>query len=186
MSCICRAFYKKSPPADAHAAPLAAAPHAPAPHAPAPPAPAIPSDISWKETTVFVPPVSTATVIKVYDGDTITVASRLPFTDDRKDTIWRFSVRLNGIDCPEIRGKCETEKRVAQIGKSILSDKILGKTVLLENVELEKYGRLLATVNFEGLNLNEWMVEQRLAVAYDGGTKKCPDNWEVYYNDTKI
>ena len=57
-----------------------------------------------KETKIFIPPVSIAKVIKVYDGDTITVASRLPFTDERKDIIWRFSVRLNGIDCPEIRG----------------------------------------------------------------------------------
>jgi len=177
MSCICRAFYKKPAPAPAAPAP-ATAPAAPA-HAVAP----VPADISWKETKIFIPPVSIAKVIKVYDGDTITVASRLPFTDERKDIIWRFSVRLNGIDCPEIRGKCETEKRVAQIAKSILSDKILGETVLLENVELEKYGRLLAIVNFEGINLNEWMVEQRLAVAYDGGTKKCPDNWEEYYEN---
>lgn len=167
MSCICRAFCsnsKKSKYIDNN----------------------VPADISWKETKVFVPPVTEALVIKVYDGDTITVASKLPFNNDLKDTVWRFSVRLNGIDCPEIKGKSESEKRVAQIAKNTLSSKILNKVVLLEDVQLEKYGRLLATVKYQGQNLNNWMVEQRLAVAYDGGTKECPDNWEEYYGNKLI
>ena len=138
----------------------------------------------WKSTVPFVPPVNGGHVIKVYDGDTITIASKLPFTNHHKDTMWRFSVRLNGIDCPEIKGKSESEKNVAQIAKKTLSDLILNKKVELKDVQLEKYGRLLATVVYNKRNINDWMVEQRLAVKYDGGTKECPDDWEIYYGRT--
>ena len=30
-------------------------------------------------------------------------------------------------------------------------------------------------------NLNLWMLEQRYAVKYDGGTKKSPSSWEEYH-----
>ena len=33
---------------------------------------------TWTNTVSFVPPVTCGKVIKIYDGDTITVASRLP------------------------------------------------------------------------------------------------------------
>ena len=70
------------------------------------------SSVTWKDTIPFVPPVTKGKVIKVYDGDTITIATKLPFANESKDTIWRFSVRLDGIDCPEIKGKTETEKNI--------------------------------------------------------------------------
>ena len=35
-------------------------------------------DIEYKDTTPFIPPVSEGKVIKVYDGDTITIASKMP------------------------------------------------------------------------------------------------------------
>jgi len=136
----------------------------------------------WDDTLVFIPQVKRGRVIKVYDGDTITIATKLPLTGVDKDTIWRFSVRLNGIDCPELRTKNESEKKIATIARDKLSKLILNKMVDLEDVSLEKYGRLLATVGYNGQNLNKWMVDQRLAVVYDGGTKNCPDNWEIYYN----
>ena len=76
--------------------------------------------ISWKDTKPFVVPISTGRVIKVYDGDTITVANKLPIHNC--NDIFRFSVRLNGIDCPEIRGKSDEEKQAAQLSKTVLYD----------------------------------------------------------------
>jgi endonuclease YncB( thermonuclease family) len=67
-------------------------------------------------------------VIKVYDGDTITIASKLPYRDSK---LYRFSVRLNGIDCPEIKGKTAQEKQCAQIAKQEMSDLVLNKMVTL-------------------------------------------------------
>ena len=57
------------------------------------------SFVEYKNTTPFIPPVTSGKVIKVYDGDTITIASTLPFRDNR-NTIYRFSVRLGDIDSP--------------------------------------------------------------------------------------
>ena len=134
--------------------------------------------INLKDTIKFVPPVEKGVVIKVYDGDTITIASKLPYPTS---PLYRFSVRLNGIDCPEIKGKDENEKHCAQIAKKEMSDLILNKVVILKNVQTEKYGRILADVYIGDLQLNKHMIEKRLAVSYDGGTKISPSNWMNYY-----
>lgn len=134
--------------------------------------------IEWNDATPFVPPVDKGIVIKVYDGDTITIASKLPYPES---PLYRFSVRLNGIDCPEIKGKNEIEKKCAQIAKNELSNLILNKIVSLKNVQTEKYGRILADVYLDDLHLNKHMIEKRLAVKYDGSTKVCPVNWMDYY-----
>lgn len=135
-------------------------------------------NIEWKDTKPFVVPLNGGHVIKVYDGDTITVANKLPIY--HCNDIFRFSVRLNGIDTPEIRGKDEDEKDAAKVAKNALSEKILGKYVTLKNIATEKYGRLLADVYLDNLHLNKWMIENRYAVEYDGGTKVSPESWTKY------
>ena len=35
--------------------------------------------IDYKDTIPFIPPITTGKVIKVYDGDTLTLASKLPY-----------------------------------------------------------------------------------------------------------
>ena len=67
--------------------------------------------IKWEETTAFTPPIAGGQVIKVYDGDSITIAGYLPMYNS---PLFRFSVRLNGIDTPEIKGKNEYEKTAAK------------------------------------------------------------------------
>ena len=56
----------------------------------------------WDDTVVFVPPITDGIVIKVYDGDTITLAQKLPYENS---PLFRFAIRLNGIDSPEIKTK---------------------------------------------------------------------------------
>lgn len=133
------------------------------------------SKVGWNDTTAFVPPVSSGYVIKVYDGDTITVASKMPY---RNSPIYRFSVRLSGIDCPEIKGKTLTEKELAIDARDALANKVMGKNVILQNVSLEKYGRLLADVYCDGVNMNNWMLDNKYAIPYDGGTKTRPSEWD--------
>lgn len=62
----------------------------------------VPETTTWADTIPFVHPVNSGICIKVYDGDTITIAAKLPY---KGSPIYRFSVRLNGIDTPEIKGK---------------------------------------------------------------------------------
>jgi endonuclease YncB( thermonuclease family) len=47
----------------------------------------IPKNIDWNDTVPFVPPITKGRVIKVYDGDTITIAARLPHP---KSPLYRF------------------------------------------------------------------------------------------------
>lgn len=125
-------------------------------------------DSTWENTKPFVPPIERGKVIKVYDGDTITIASALPYDSS---LVYRFSVRLRGIDTPEIKGKTDNEKIVAKQSRDALFALIGGKVVTLRNVGNEKYGRVLADVYIDDLHINKWMLDNGHAVSYLGGTK---------------
>jgi len=140
------------------------------------------NNIYYTDTVRFVPPITEGVVVKVYDGDTITVASKLPY---KESLLYRFSVRLRGIDAPEIVTKSSLpssltgeemikmvieKKRGIQV-RDILSDKILHRTVQLKNTGTEKYGRLLADVYLGDVHINAWMIQNKYAVEYYGGRK---------------
>jgi len=132
-------------------------------------------DLEYKDTTPFIPPIVVGKVIKVYDGDTITIASKLP---NCETPIYRFSVRLSGIDSAEIKGKTSNEKRLAILARDRLHELIFGKMVHLKQLSTEKYGRILADVYLDNLHVNKWMLDNGLAVPYDGGTKHRPAEWD--------
>ena len=125
-------------------------------------------NITYKETELFIPQIKFAKVIKVYDGDTITVASKLPFN---KSPIYRFSVRLRSIDSPEIKGESKRECDLAIEARDALHKLIYGKIIELRNNGKEKYGRLLADLYYNDIHINKWMVDNGYAVKYDGGKK---------------
>lgn len=127
----------------------------------------------------FVPPLKSGMVIKVYDGDTITVASKIPGMV--RSPIYKFSVRLNGIDAPELKTNNPEEKEIAIKARDALSSKIMGKKVFLKNIRTEKYGRLLCDVYLKKENINDWLIVNRYAVLYDGGTKRVPASWKLYH-----
>jgi len=131
-------------------------------------------NVVYENTVPFVPPITVGKVIKVYDGDTFTMISKLPYSEG---PIYRFSVRMNGIDSPEIKGKTNNEKELAKQSRDALSNLILGKIVTLKNITTEKYGRILADVYMGNLCVNDWMLINKYAVKYDGGTKIRPDEW---------
>lgn len=140
-------------------------------------------DVNYEDTEPFIPPITHGKVIKVYDGDTITIAAMLPYEDS---ILYRFSVRINGIDCPEIRTKDKVEKTYALMAKSLIMEKAMDKIVSLENVQTEKYGRILADVICDGESLGDILLNARLAIKYDGGTKKTPNNWAKYYSHGEV
>lgn len=126
----------------------------------------------------FVPKIKNGIVIKVYDGDTFTIASRIPYSLDSKT--YSFSIRLARIDCPELKSKNEEEKICAQRVQNELSDILLDNRVQLRVIDVDKYGRLLCEVYFKNVNINDWMLQNHYAVEYHGGTKKSPHSWEAY------
>jgi micrococcal nuclease len=112
-------------------------------------------------------PVS-ATVIWVYDGDTVIVDAR-PWPQ----ITMRVSVRVNGIDTPELRGKCGVEKEQAKRAKERTTD-LVGAEVTLSDIFLGKYaGRVVANVHTqEGTDIAQALISEGLARAYDGGTRQ--------------
>jgi len=137
------------------------------------------TDIKWEDTIEFTFPIKGGKVIKVYDADTITIASKLPYPES---PMYRLSVRLNGIDTPEIKGKgvSDEEKEAAKNARDFVINLVLNKYVRLENIQSEKYGRILADVFIGEINLNELLIKERYAVKYDGGTKIKPKSWLKY------
>lgn len=137
------------------------------------------SDIKWEDTQEFTFPIKGGRVIKVYDADTITIASKLPYPES---PLYRLSVRLNGIDTPEMKGKdiSDEEKYAAKAAREFVYNLVFNKYVRLENIETEKYGRILADVYIGDNHLNELLLKERYAVKYDGGTKQKPKSWLQY------
>ena len=116
-----------------------------------------------------------AKVIKVYDGDTITIAAKY------NKKLYQFVVRLHGIDTPEIRTKNKKEKYLGIEARDVLKEKIFDKIIRLENIQNEKYGRILADIYIvendeihgeREIHINKWMIDNKYADPYDGGTKK--------------
>jgi len=123
--------------------------------------------ITWNATVPFIPPITNGKVLKICDdGDTIVIATVLPFQDVQSTTatVYRFPVKLAGIDCIELKGNTFCEKEFAIKACNALADKILGKVVTLKNVSFEKYGRILADVYLDGIHLNRWMLDKGYAV----------------------
>ena len=114
---------------------------------------------------------------KVLDGDTIDVVIDLGF-----DLAKTERVRIAGVDTPEKRTRNLEEKALGLDATNWLKDKlnqtIKGEDELVVRTELKggvgKYGRLLGWlyVGDAEVSLNEQMIEEGYAWAYDGGTKQ--------------
>ena len=116
-------------------------------------------------------------IVKVLDGDTIDVLIDLGFDLYKKER-----VRIAGVDTPEKRTRDLEEKELGIHATNWMKDKltetIKGDEELTIRTELKggvgKYGRLLGWlyVGDSDLSLNEQMITEGYAWAYDGGTKQ--------------
>ena len=126
---------------------------------------------TWAGPTITGP--ISAKVIKVYDGDTFTVEA-YPWPGLEA----KASVRVDGVDTPEIRGKCEAEKQKAIEAREFVKGLILGEVIQLENVKHGKYaGRVVAEVILDGgEKLADKIISQGLGREYHGGAREgwCP------------
>lgn len=108
-------------------------------------------------------------ITSIYDADTF----RVNIKDYPPIVGERVSIRVNGVDAPEIRGKCESEKIAAQKAKQFTVAALRSaKTVELRNIERGKYFRILADVYTDGKNLAEGLIKSGHARAYDGGKRE--------------
>ena len=109
-----------------------------------------------------------AIYLKNYDGDTIrfNLPGYPPIAG--KD----IRVRVNGIDTPEIKGKCKKEKYEAQQARDMVTDILKGaEKITLKNMKRGKYFRIAADVIVDGENLADVLIEAGMAIKYNGGKK---------------
>jgi micrococcal nuclease len=111
--------------------------------------------VTKKET--LTPYCYGATIVKVYDGDTVTAVVDLGFKI--KMTI---RVRLAGINAPEVRGASREEglKTRDYLRGLILNKKVMIKT---QKDKKGKYGRYIGVLYINDKNINELLVENQLA-----------------------
>ena len=112
--------------------------------------------------------VHVSSIARVYDGDTITVN-----IDQWPPIVGQaISIRVRGVDTPEIRGKCQAEKDLARRAKSYTAAAVKYGQVTLKNLERGKYFRIVADVEVNGKPLAAALISQGLGRPYDGGKRK--------------
>ena len=114
---------------------------------------------------------------RVVDGDTIDVTIDLGFDLYKKER-----VRVAGVDTPEKRTRDLEEKELGKDATNWLKEKLEGAVAGSDDLTIRtelvggvgKYGRLLGWlyVGDGDVSLNEQMIDEGYAWAYDGGTKQ--------------
>ena len=112
--------------------------------------------------------VTVSKVISVYDGDTfrVNIDSLPPIVGKN------IAIRVNGVDTPEIRGKCQYEKNLALKARDFVRGKLANaKEIKLTNLQRGKYFRVVANVVVDGVSLEQELLDNELAYEYSGGKK---------------
>jgi len=103
-----------------------------------------------------------------YDGDTcrFDIPNVHPFFGEN------IPVRLAGIDTPELQGQCDQEKQLAVKAWDLVQTTLeQAQSITLKNVERGKYFRIVARIEADGQDVSDLLIQEGLAVPYDGGTK---------------
>ncbi len=129
-------------------------------------------DIDWSSVTdssvedfSFNGMTFTGKCVKTYDGDSIKVVIYI------FNRLCKVTIRLANINAPEIRSVYENERQFAQVVKTALTNKILSKLVTIKCYHNDKYGRCLSEVYLGEEHINQWLIDNKYAVEYHGGTK---------------
>ena len=111
---------------------------------------------------------------KVLDGDTVDINLDLGFNI----VLANQRVRMAGVDTPESRTTNAEEKVRGLLSKKKLTEKLSSskwckiKTLKSDNND-DKFGRILGEFILEdGTNVNQWLIKNNYAVAYQGENKE--------------
>ncbi len=81
-------------------------------------------------------------------------------------------MRVNGVDTPEIRGKCQAEKDLAIRARDFVRGKV-GERVRIANMKHGKYaGRVVADVLVDGERLSDMLITRGLGRSYEDGQRE--------------
>ncbi len=107
----------------------------------------------------IAPPASGQTPFRVLDGDTIQLRGR--------------TVRIIGLDAPEIHGRCPEETRLAIAARDRLAE-LLAEGFTMRSRGRDRYGRTLGVVtDAAGRDVADTLIGEGLARAYDGRGRRA-------------
>jgi endonuclease YncB( thermonuclease family) len=111
-----------------------------------------------------------AELIGCHDGDTCRFRLSPRGTPPASAVV--ESVRLLGIDAPELPGRCETERIAAEAARDFLLARLrAARRIEVAPVGRDAYGRLLARVRADGQDVSEALLAAGLARRYTGGRR---------------
>ena len=121
--------------------------------------------------------VFTAWCYKCYDSDTIDVMYNIrEFVPCTADVFMKAKVRLARVDSPEMKSAVDVEKALATAGRDYLRSRILKKNICLKTTKMDKYGRILADVFIDNVNINDELIAIGMVREYSGGKKTA---WSI-------
>ena len=94
-----------------------------------------------------------------YDGDTCT-------------TTTKEKIRLACIDTPELRGS-RADPIPAKAARDYLNGLVSGEEVSIRRITKDRYGRTVAEISKDGINIQERLVKEGLASIYQRYAKQC-------------
>lgn len=113
--------------------------------------------------------VKSRDLISVYDGDTFKIS--VECSPSFAETL---SIRVLGIDTPEIKGTSKLERKLAIEARDHLKQLLTtARTIECTKVKWCKYGgRVLAYVAVDGKDVGKSLIDEGLARPYDGGKRE--------------
>mgnify|MGYP003150179119 CR=1 FL=1 len=124
-------------------------------------------------------------VTRIVDGDTIDVILDLGFS-----ILHKARVRLYAIDTPESRTRNKDEKARGLMAKNFIVQNVNTAEKCVIQTHLKdskgKFGRVLGTLVIDGLNINEALIDNHLAVPYYGQNKQDVEDAHMENRDTLI
>ena len=112
-------------------------------------------NFSWS-TPVSLPTVS---IKYCYDGDTCT-------------TLKGEKIRLACIDTPELKGK-KADPVPAKLARDFLNDLIAKKEISIRRITKDRYGRTVAELFKDEINIQELIVKKRFGKIYQKYAYQC-------------
>jgi len=112
-----------------------------------------------------------AKIRRFIDGDSVDVDIDLGFGI----VLAKQRIRLYGIDTPESRTRDKEEKFYGKLAAQFLKDQCKKSSCITLKTHLDmkgKYGRILGEIIVDGVNINQLMIEEYMAVEYDGRSKE--------------
>ena len=95
-----------------------------------------------------------------YDGDTCTTTSG-------------EKIRLACIDTPEIRGE-KADPEPAKAARDFLNSKVAGEEVSIRRIKEDRFGRTVAELSKDGINIQKLMVSAGYAKIFKKYADPCP------------